>query len=90
MSSVKADPKDIRKFQSGLRRFNGELESITGRLQGQLRSLSSTWQDAEYRKFEGQMNEVMGAFRRYLSQSNDYINYLDSKARPLEQYQGNQ
>jgi len=88
MSTVRADPKEIRKFQSSLRNFNRELELITGRLQQQLRTLGTSWQDAKYREFEAQMTDVLQAFKRYQSQSSDYLRYLDGKARPLEEYGG--
>jgi len=88
MSGVVADPKNIRDFQRQLNQFNREIDNLTRRLKGQLRSLSTSWRDAEYRKFEQQMNEALTSFRRYMEQSEQYIRYLDKKAEPLERYQG--
>ena len=88
MSGVIADPKEIRRFQSGLRQFNQQLDSITRKVKGQLRTLSTTWRDSEYRKFEQEMNEVLNAFNRYLRQSEQYLRHLDKKAEPLERYKG--
>ena len=88
MSRVNADPREIRRFQSNLRQFNQQLDSITKRLQGQLRTLGSAWQDTEYRKFEAEINEIIRALNRYLSQSEQYLRYLDKKAESLERYLG--
>lgn len=88
MGGVIADPKNIRDFQRQLGQFNRELDALTRKLKGQLRTLNSTWRDSEYQKFEQQINEVMTAFNRYLQQSEEYTRYLDKKAKPLEDYQG--
>lgn len=88
MSGVVADPQEIRKFQSNLKQFNRQLETITRKLKGQLRTLGTTWRDSEYRKFEQDMNEVFKAFNRYLDQSEEYLRHLNKKAEPLERYKG--
>jgi len=88
MSGVAADPKNIRDFQRQLSQFNRELDTITRKLKGQLRTLNTSWHDSQYQKFEQQMNEVLNAFNRYSQQSEQYIRYLDKKAEPLERYQG--
>lgn len=88
MSGVKADPKNIRDFQRQLRQFNREFETLTSRLQAQLRTLNTHWQDNEFHKFEQQINEVITAFKRYHQQSDQYIRYLDKKAEPLERFLG--
>lgn len=88
MSKVNADPREIRRFQSNLRQFNQQLDSITKRLKGQLRTLGVAWQDSEYRKFEVEINEMIRALNRYSRQSEQYLRYLDKKAEPLEKFLG--
>jgi hypothetical protein len=89
VTGVAADPKEIRRFQSDLRRFNSELDVITKKLQAHLRTLGTSWHDPEYRKFESMMGDVLKAFNRYLNEANAYTKHLDQKAAPLETYQGN-
>jgi uncharacterized protein YukE len=88
MPGVIADPNNIRQFQSQLKQFNSELERITTRLSGNLRTLNESWRDAEYHKFEQQLTEVINVLNRYSSKSIEYTRYLDKKAEPLERYQG--
>lgn len=88
MPAVNADPANIRKFQSQLRLFNHELERITTKLRGNMRTLNDSWRDAEYRKFEQQMNELINVLKKYSDKSIEYTGYLDAKAEPLERYQG--
>jgi uncharacterized protein YukE len=88
MSGVHADPKEIRRFQSDMNRFNGELDVITKKLKSHLRTLGDTWRDDEYRKFEAMIDDVLRSFNRYLVQSNSYVNHLAKKAADLEKYQG--
>ena len=88
MPGVIADPKNIRDFQKQLSQFSREMQILTRKLKGQLRTLNTTWRDAEYQKFEQQINEVLNAFGRYTQQSEEYIRYLDRKAEPLERFLG--
>ena len=88
MSQVRSDPAEIRRFQSALRQFNGELSNSTSRIRAQLRSLGGRWRDQEYAKFSQEFEAVIQNFERYLQNSDGYIRHLDGKAAPLESYLG--
>lgn len=83
---VQADPSEIRRFLSNLKRFNQELDSITRRLKSNLNALGNSWRDTEYSKFQNEMNEMLRVLARYRERSDQYANYLRKQAENLERY----
>ncbi len=88
MSGVNADPQNLRSFQRQLKQFRNELNSITSKLNGHLRVLNEGWRDPEYYKFEKQVQEMISAMKRFSDQSDQYVSYLDKKAKKLEEFLG--
>lgn len=86
MVQVQADPAEIRRFQSALRKFNDEVAASTSRIRAQLRSVGSTWRDTEYTNFSQELEAAIQTFERYSQNADNYIRHLDSKAAALEAY----
>lgn len=81
-----ADPEEIERFSRELKAFNAQLGELSQRLNGQLHSLNSTWQDQEFQKFAQQFEQTMRGIQNFVRASDAYVPMLQKKAQALRQY----
>jgi len=84
MSSVDADPADLRRFAQQLRQFKSDVEGQLGRLNGQLGGMH--WSDAQQRRFAGEWEQSARSMRGFLAAIDQHVPYLERKAKQLEDY----
>ncbi|MBN1766297.1 MAG: WXG100 family type VII secretion target [Sedimentisphaerales bacterium] len=86
MAKVNVDPGEVRRFARELKRFNGELESLTHGLRMRMLTLEKTWDDQEQRKFKEEFDQSMKTLTRFMDMSSRHVSFLMKKARLLEDY----
>ncbi len=84
MSSVDADPADLRRFAQQLRQFKSDVEGQLGRLNGQLGGMH--WSDAQQRRFASEWEQSARSMRGFLASIDQHVPYLERKAKQLEDY----
>ena len=86
MSKVAIDQKELKHFIRALGKFNSNLEGDWRVLRSAWHSLQSTWHDPELDKFEADWGKVILQMEGYLKQAGDYVGFLSSKDRALDDY----
>jgi len=88
MSSGQAivKPEDLRRFASQLKAFNEQLDANAKQLQGQFKSLGSTWRDQEHRRFAQEFEQTMKVIKRFNEISEQHIPFLLKKAQKADDY----
>jgi uncharacterized protein YukE len=86
MAKASVDPAELRRFARDLTRFNTELETLIGGLQGRMRDLERTWTDQEQKRFSQEFEQTVKTLGRFLEASSQHIVFLGKKARHIEDY----
>lgn len=86
MAKAHVDPTDLRRFAQELNRFNNDLQTLVGGLNGKLRQLESTWRDQEQRKFTEAFEQTVKVIGNFLEASHDHVTLLGKKATLIEEY----
>ncbi|MBY0524669.1 MAG: WXG100 family type VII secretion target [Gemmataceae bacterium] len=86
MGQAIVDPAELRRFASGLKRFNGDLQHGMAVLHGQMASLGDTWRDQEHIKFVQEFEQTMAVMERFIEAANQHIPFLLRKAQRVEEY----
>jgi hypothetical protein len=87
VSTVHANSDDLR-------RFAGELESFAERTYEQIQALHTQfngldWDDAQQRKFDGELTEVTERLRTFLDAAKDLAPELRRRASHLDEFLSN-
>lgn len=86
MAKAIADPEEMRRFASDLKRFNDELRNQLGVLHGRLMALGQTWRDQEHQKFVDEFEQTTKVLVRFTEATNQHIPFLLRKAQRIEDY----
>jgi hypothetical protein len=86
MTQAIVDPEQLRRFGVDIRHFSHDVDDSIRRLQAQLDGLEHTWRDQEYLKFRESFQRIVLAFHPFLRDADDFANWLDRKAEPIEDY----
>jgi hypothetical protein len=86
MSQAIADPGEIRRYASQLKRFNDDLMNQMTMIHGQLIGLGATWRDREHEKFVEEFEQTLTVIKRFVEATNDHIPFLLRKAERIEDY----
>ena len=86
MAKVVGDPEELRRFALDLRRFNGQLQEMTGAIHGRLAALGRTWRDQEHRKFADEFEQATKVLARFVESSDQHVSFLMRKAKHLDEY----
>jgi uncharacterized protein YukE len=79
-----ANSDDLRKLARELDRATGDIKTALSRLDSVLRS--AHWNDSTRRQFENDFSAVTAAARQFGDKTGPLKQYLDRKARELDQY----
>ena len=88
MGKAVADPAEIRRFASELRRFGTMVQEQGGSLQGRFRALGDTWQDQEHEAFSEEFEGLMRTLNKFVEAAEKHVPYLLRKADRLDDYLG--
>ena len=88
MSQAIVDPKELRDFASSLKQFDESMDDLIKGLLGRFRNLEGTWRDQEKDKFAGELEQAVKSLRCFHDQSEEFLKYLDQKAKAIEAYFG--
>ena len=86
MAKAIADPAELRRFASDLKRFTTELEQQAASLNTRFGTLGQTWRDQEQAKFAEEFEQTMTVLKRFVKISETQIPFLLRKAQRLEDY----
>lgn len=86
MPKAIANPEDLERFASELKRFNSQLADSMSRLQGQFSHLGDTWRDQEHQKFAQEFEQAMRVLYHFMRTSDQHIPFLLRKAQRLREY----
>jgi uncharacterized protein YukE len=86
MSKAVVDPNELRRFASGLRRFNDELSTQMSAIHSQLSGLSASWRDKEHDKFVEEFEQTLQVVGRFIEASNQHVPFLMRKADRVDEY----
>jgi hypothetical protein len=86
MSQAIADPGEIRRFASQVKRFNDDLVNQMTMIHGQLIGLGATWRDREHEKFVEEFEQTLTVIKRFVEATNEHIPFLLRKAERIEDY----
>jgi len=86
MSQAIADPGEIRRFASQLKRFNDDLMNQMTMVHGQLIGLGASWRDREHEKFVEEFEQTLTVIKRFVDATNEHIPFLLRKAERIEDY----
>lgn len=88
MSSVKANPKDMRAFAGYLKRFNAMLTEEKRQLWAQFVRLGDTWRDQKYQTFAREFEQTMRLLDHFIKAGEDIAPFLLKDAEILDEYLG--
>jgi uncharacterized protein YukE len=83
---VVVNPEDILKFRAHLKNYTEELKNKSSSLRGQFKQLGETWRDQEHAKFSQEFEQVMKTIQKFLEATNQYIPFLERKAKAAKEY----
>lgn len=86
MAQAIADPAELRRFATNLKRFNAELQTNLAGLHGQLVGLGDTWRDQEHDRFRAEFESTIAVIERFVEAANLHIPFLLRKAERIEEY----
>ncbi|MBI9016199.1 MAG: WXG100 family type VII secretion target [Phycisphaerae bacterium] len=86
MAKAHVNPEELRRFARELNRFNGELDSLMGRIHMKMVNLEKSWQDQEQKKFSEEFGQTMKVLARFLETSTRHCSVLGKKAKHIEDY----
>ncbi len=86
MPQAIADPQELRRFASNLKRFTGDLQAGLSALHGQLNGLGDTWRDQEHEKFREEFDQTMQVLARFIRIADEHVPFLLRKAERVEEY----
>lgn len=86
MSQAIADPAELRRFATTVKRFNGELQTNLNAVHGQLLALAESWRDQEHDKFREEFELRMKELERFIEVCGEYVPFLLRKAERIEEY----
>ncbi|MCX6344890.1 MAG: WXG100 family type VII secretion target [Armatimonadetes bacterium] len=83
---VEANPRELRDFAKFLEEKCGELRSRTSQVKGEFEGMRGVWTDAKYHQFARMFEQAMQEIDRFTKIGDKYSDYLERKAKPLEDY----
>ncbi len=83
---VYANPQEIRKFASSLRKFNQNLENNISYIKNDFARLGETWKDKKHQKFAAEFLQIIKAIRKFEKISEQQIPELLKSAELLEKF----
>ena len=86
MPQAIADPAELRRFATMLKRFNADLQAGMSAIHGQLTGLGDTWRDQEHQKFREEFEQTMQVLARYIRAADEHVPFLMRKAERIEEY----
>jgi len=86
MSQAIVDPQELRRFASDLKAFNSGLRDNMTRMHAQLRRLGESWRDQEHKRFAQEFEQAVKLLNHFMGESDKYIQFLQRKAEPIEEY----
>ena len=86
MAQVHGNPKDMLRFAVQLKQFTNDLQVATQRINSASHTVSSSWNDNEYRKFRQDWEKTLTELRRFISDAPRYEQHVRAKAQALEAY----
>ena len=82
------DPDALGAFISTLVSFNSDLQARAANLNGTWGELLSAWRDPQAQRFTASWDEVYPIIGRYLTRSEEYVNYLRGVLDDVREYGG--
>lgn len=86
MPQAIADPEELERFASDLRKFNRQLAEGMSRLNWQFVRLGDTWRDQEHQKFAQEFDQTMRVLNHFMHTAEQHIPFLLRKAQRLRDY----
>ncbi|MHC5028378.1 MAG: WXG100 family type VII secretion target [Planctomycetota bacterium] len=86
MSKAVVDPAELRRFAHDLKRFNNDLRSQLGTMNGRMNELGQTWRDQEHTKFTEEFEQTVKVLSRFVDAADKHIPFLLRKAERVEEY----
>ena len=86
MPQAIADPQELRRFASNLKRFTGDLQAGLSALHGQLNGLGDTWRDQEHDRFTQEFEQTVAVLEKFLEVADQHVPFLMRKAERIEDY----
>ena len=86
MSQAIADPAELRRFATTVKRFTGELQTNLNAVHGQLLALAESWRDQEHDRFREEFELKMKELERFIEICGEYTPFLLRKAERIEEY----
>ena len=88
MAQAIADPAELRRFATNLKRFCTDLQAALGGMHAQYLALGDTWRDQEYERFRQEFEQALAGHERLTEVSAEFIPFLLRKAERIEEYLG--
>ncbi|WP_163556216.1 hypothetical protein [Helicobacter suis] len=88
MAQAVCDPDDLQDFTNHLRRFMDLLNDEVNSLNGHFRQLGGTWDDPQYWKFEGILQELEAFLKRFDTEAEEQERWLRRKEEEIRTYLG--
>ena len=86
MPKAAADPEELRRFASELKRFNGDLKGEIAGLHQRFVKLGDTWKDQEHVKFAETFEQMVHALAKFAEAADAHVPFLLRKAQRLQEY----
>jgi uncharacterized protein YukE len=84
MPKVDADPDELRRFASALRKFKTDADRQLNSLNSQVQRMKGS--DPQQQRFASDWERTSRSMRSFLAEIDRHAPYLDKKARQLEDY----
>ena len=82
------DPDALSAFISTLVSFNSDLQARTSNLNGTWAELLNAWRDPQAMKALGHWDATYPIIRRYLAESEGYVDYLRARLAEVREFGG--
>lgn len=86
MPQIIADPSEMRQFAAKLQELRVEIDARRSLLENQITDVRSFWNDVKYQQFLRKSEELMSQVQHFSKLCDQYCEYLNRKAYPLEVY----
>jgi uncharacterized protein YukE len=86
MSQAIADPDELRRLATNLKRSLADIHASMTGMHGQVLAVGDTWRDQEQERFKQDFEQAIHTLERFLDSAGEYIPYLLRKAERIEEY----
>jgi uncharacterized protein YukE len=86
MSQAIADPDELRRLATNLKRSLADVQASVAAMHGHVLGVGDSWRDQEYDRFKQDFEQLAHMVERFLDTGGEYIPFLLRKAERIEEY----